>query len=646
MRVSESTGAVRPSPRDDFFRHANWEWFAENPLPDSEPEWGTFRILGDLTTRRLRDIAEEAQGADAPPFSPLEIVRDYYRSGMDLDVRNGAGLAPLRDLLDQIGSIEGGADLWRAVAALHLAGLDPFFGVGVREDAKRPGRNALMVRQGGLGMPDREYYLASDKEETRCSYRDFSARMFELAGMGPTEAGDAADASLRVEMALAEASAPMEVVRQVDKNYHAYRIARAKAQLPAIEWDAYFGALGIPGIRRMVVGQPAFLRRVAALAEKLPLDDIKAYLTLALLRGYADTLTEDFAGEHFTFYGKVLGGQREPRPLWKEVLTRDAWGILSNAFGPLYAERYFSAEDKERVVGMVARVCDAFAERVRAVTWMSERTKRLTLEKLAGITFKMGYPDEWIDLSGLEIGDVYAANALNAARFEVRRQLARAEEPYERTEWRMPPTLVNAMADYRREMTFPMAILQPPFFDRTADDASNYGAIGAVIGHELTHFFDDQGSKFDVSGAMKTWWDEADEKAFRAGAGDFVTHYGRYEVSGIAVNPNLTLGENIADVGGVSIALDALHRHRATDALPAEGDAQAAERRFFAAWARIWAQQIRHEELARRALIDPHAPGEVRTNATVSAIPRFYDVFGIREGDGMYVAPEDRPVLW
>jgi putative endopeptidase len=625
----------------------NWQWLLDNPIPASEASWGTFNVLLDITNERLRAICEDARGrADVPRGSNLQLARDFYASGMDMDAREAEGLKPLQPLLDRIQDLESAEDLARRLATLHLGPVSPFFAIEVMEDQKRPGRNALYISQAGLGMPNRDYYLNDDRRAIRERYEAFLTRLFELAGWSESAARDATGAVMRIETALAEASLPEEVVREVEKNYHRYSVARLAAQAPSIDWRAYFKELGIPGIRSVVVRQPAFIRDMSKLVEGASLDDLKHYLTAALLRATASTLGRDFVAEHFDFYRRTLQGMAEPRPLWKDVIMRMQMSDLTEAIGPLYAEKYFSAEDKERIITVVGHVREAFAARVERLTWMSEQTKQLTLQKLANITFKMGYPDTWVDVSAMEIGDSYATNAWQVAEFHARRKLAQLDQPFDRSEWIMPPTIINACADYKREMTFPMAILQPPFYDRSASDAHNYGAIGYVIGHELTHFFDDQGSKFDAEGKLNTWWSKEDERAFRACAEKFVDHFARYSADGVPVNARLTLGENISDVAGMAIALDAFELYRRDGSAAPEVDGLTAQQQMFVAMAQVWAGSTRHEELVMRSLVDPHSPEQVRVNAVVSATPAFYDAFGVREGDAMYTPPEDRPTLW
>jgi putative endopeptidase len=637
--------ADRPSPKDDFFHWVNWDWLQEHPIPASEARWGTFNVLAETTNERIKRICEEAQDdTDAVKGSNVQIVRDFYRSGMDMDARNEAGLQPLAGLISQITGITELESLAGALAALHLAGLDALFQVSVGEDMKRPGRYVLSMHQGGLGMPDRDYYLDEEKSAIKDRYRAFAVRLFGLAGEEDAEA--AADAVMRIEQALAEAAAPREAVRVVDKNYHPYSRAKLPQRMPGFPWNAYFEALGVPGIKRVVIGQPDFMKRVISLLENESLDDIKRYLTLTVLRGFASSLGQNFVDEHFDFYGRTLQGLKEPRPLWKNVIGRMQASVLTNAIGPLYADRYFSQGDKDNVTEIVGQITAAFADRVRRLDWMSPATKDLTLAKLDKITFKMGYPDVWVDVSSVDIGDSYAANVLNTEVFDSRRRLGRLDEPVDRTEWIMPPTIVNACADYRREMTFPMAILQPPFFDASADPAYNFGAMGVVVGHELTHFFDDQGSKFDVEGKMNPWWSNEDTRAFTEGSETFVTHYNGYTVEDVQVNGRLTLGENISDVAGLAIAFDAFQRYLRETGRPPQTDDLTPEQKFFIGYGRIWAGQSRHEDKVLLSLIDPHAPGEVRVNAALSATPPFYDAYDITEDDGMYTPPEERPGLW
>ena len=643
--------SIRPSPRENFFRSINHRWLQENSIPPSESRWGTFLVLNDTLLKELGSISAAAgEKKDAREGTHGQLVGAFYTSGIDMESRNRVGLEPIKPYLSEIDQIKDRQDVMSAVVTLHLSGIRPFFASYAHTDYKNSDMNTFYVAQSGLGMPDKDYYLKEEKAEIKGKYKGHIARMFELAGYTEDQAKEASESVLTIEEKLAKASFSKVELREKDKNYNKFTLKQASESLPDIDWNAYLGGLGLENVPEFIIKQPSFMAEAGKLMQEASLKDIKHYLAFTVLRSTGNIVGEDFAQEKFNFTGKVLQGQKEQKPVWKQVISNMQNGMMAEALSPLYVGEHFDQDDKKRVVKMVDNLKESFAQTLEGTEWMTEGTKRAALGKLKNIKLKIGYPDKWIDISGVAMEpDSYAANNLNLDAFDVRRNLGKVGQPVDRTEWVIAPVIVNAVADQlANEMTFPAAILQPPFFDSSADEAYNYGAIGAVIGHELTHFFDDQGRKFDAAGNMQDWWKKEDETAFKQRAAQFVEYYKKYKADGVPVNAELTLGENIADVGGLTIALGAFEKYMEKEGIDKNElvDGLTAEQRFFVGWARVWAGKVRPEEAERLRISDPHAPGEVRVNAVLSLIPQFADAFGVKPGDKMHTPPEDRPKLW
>ncbi len=642
----------RPSLKDDFYTAINWEWLEETEVPPAEARWGAFDVASHRTDERLQEIAKSTLDVDnAEKGSVVQLVRDFYRSSMDMETRNSLGIEPLNGIRGVISNVENSEDAMRALAHMRLTGLRPFFSLGFGEDDKKAGSNALFISQGGLGLPSREYYLEDDesKQEVREKYKQYISNTFQLLGRTVEEADAAAEAVYQIEYVLAEISRPKAEAREIDKNYTKFSLDEARREFPGLDWDAFFGTLGKSDIKDFVIQQPEFIKKVEEILQTSDINDVKDYLEFKLLNSRGGALSQDFVDENFKFNGQVLSGMKEQRPLEQKTIIALNNSSLNEAIGPIYCERHFNHEYKENVIQMVADVTDAFRERVLQLDWMTPETKALTVRKLDNIVFKIGFPDQWLDLSDIAIrADSYVGNLMALSEFDVKRELARLDDAFDYDEWLMPPTTVNACSDLKREMTFPAAILQPPFYDPDRDDAYNYGAIGGVIGHELTHFFDDEGCKYDLEGNVNDWWTDDDRDSFRTKTEKFVDYFGNLEVNGLRVNGKLTCGENIADHAGVTIAYHALQKK-----LEREGGDETVDelgftpkQRLFVGWARAWAAKLTPELAKQLIARDPHAPNEVRTNGVLAIVPEFYEAFNVTEGDRMYVAPEDQPKLW
>lgn len=650
--VHEANGPVDtyPAASEDFFRHVNGEWLDKTEIPATDSRWGAFDILRHHTRERLVDIAETASHVtEVEKGSNTQLVGDFYQSYINMDTRNSLGITPIDALRSQINAIHGPEGLAACMAELSLMGPNAFMGMSAGEDKRNAGYNVFYLGQGGYHLPDRDYYLSDDESmrEIREQYREHLTNMFKLAGRTDEEALATANSVYQIEYELASTSRPRAEARKAEKNYTKYTIDDFKAEFDGIDWDTYFAGLGMPDISEVVVRQPEFLSRVGAIMRETDLSALKDYLELSLLENMAPSLSQDFVDEKFNFFGKKLSGVIEQKPIEERAVSALGATDLVNASGPLYCELYFDQSDKIRLTQIVDDISQAFARRVEALDWMTAETKVLTLRKLTGIDFKMGFPDEWIDVSSVNVQpDTYAENRMNLTRFQSMRILSQVGKAYDRSEWHMAPTTVNACADLKRDMVFPAAILQPPFYDSTRDDSYNYGAIGAVIGHELSHFFDDEGSKYDLDGNLKDWWNEEDRTNFETRAKGFVDYYGAQSANGLPVNGELTQGENIADVAGVMIAYDAYQASQARADADDSLDGLTPEQRFFVGYAKVWPTKTRPEYAKTASLADPHAPAEVRINATLSMNSAFHDAFGVKPGDAMYVPENERPELW
>jgi endothelin-converting enzyme/putative endopeptidase len=621
-------------PCDDFYRFACGGWLARNPVPPDRARWGRFDELSERNQATLRGILEKA--AKSPDDQK---IGDYYTACMDEKGIEAMGLRPIKSTLDRIAAIKTKDELAAEVARLHLQGVDALFGFGSQQDYKDSTTVIAAVDQGGLGLPDRDYYLKDDARfaDVRKQYAPHIARMFELAGDKPADAAAAAKQVVEIETALAKGA--MERVKRRDpaNRYHKTKRADLAAKTPAFSWDAYFSAVGAPPVAELNVVSPDFFAAMQGVIETAGLEALKSYLRWFTLSSAAPLLPAKFVSEDFAFFGKTLTGAKELRPRWKRCVQM-VDNHLGEALGQRYVEKTFGAEGKERMSAMVEALERALERDIEDLPWMTEATKKQAQAKLAAITNKIGYPDKWRDYRAVKVARNDAVgNAERAQAFELRRQLAKIGQPVDRGEWLMTPPTVNAyyMA-LQNNINFPAGILQPPFFERTMDDAVNFGAVGSVIGHELTHGFDDQGRKFAASGDLADWWTAEDAAEFEKRAQCFVDQYGAYTVAGGAVklNGKLTLGENTADNGGVRIAYMALMDTLAGKAVPPK-DGFTPAQRLFLGWGQIWCQNETEESSKLRAQTDTHSPGRYRVNGVVSNMPEFREAFACAAGSPM-----------
>lgn len=646
--VRELEPTVRP--QDDFFRYVNERWMKANPIPANESRWGSFITLRFESDKRLRAVLTELEQATRlAPDSPERLVRDFYRSGMDMKRRNSLGLKPLDGLRTAIWKAKDQGDLENIIATLHRMGVSAFFGAAVDQDAKHSERYALHFYQDGLGMPDRDYYLKDDAESVRVrtAYKLHVAGLFRLMGRDKTQVELDAECVLNIETALAKASMKKEDARDADKTYHPHTLAKLSKLAPAFDWSGYLKHSGASHVADVIVMQPEFVTASTKLLRELTLPEVKTYLEWHLVNDFAGLLSEKFVKHSFTFYGTALSGTKVMKPLWRRV-TGVVNGHVGELLGRIYVERHFPVKAKAKMHEIVDDLFAAYEARIKSLDWMGPATKKKALSKLRALNRKIGYPDKWKNYKGLVISSTdYVGNVIRTNEFEHKRQMKKLKGPIDRDEWFMYPQTVNAyFAPNLNDIAFPAAILQPPFFSFTADPAMNYGCIGAVIGHEITHGFDDQGAKFDHQGNMKGWWTPEDKKRFEAKAKRVEKQFAKYAVAdGVPVNGKLTLGENIADLGGISIAFDAYQLELARSGRH-DLDGFTPDQRFFMGFALFERENVRPEFEKTQVLTDPHAPGKFRINGPLSNFDAFYDAFNVTKTDKMYRAPKDREMVW
>ncbi len=637
------------APSADFYQYACGGWMKAHPLTDEYGRFGTMDLLRENNSAQMRGLIEGMAGQQFESGSIGQKIGDLYKMAMDSTKLNNDGVAPIKPLLDRIDGIKSNAELPALVAQMTREGFSPYFAVFVSADEMNSSTNIVQTYQSGLGLGNRDYYIAKDENNTniRKKYEEHMVKMFQLAGWGEQEAKKAAGDVMKVETRLAEASYDMIKMRDPHANYHKLTIAELKEQIPGINWDTYFNTLGLKNMTDLNVGQPEQLQEAALLISKGDLDEQKSYLRWKVIDAAASYLSDAFVAQNFEFKGKVISGTKEMKPRWKRaVSTID--GTLGEAVGQMYVEKYFPAAAKERMIKLVGNLQKALGERIQNLTWMSQETKQKALEKLATIYVKVGYPDVWRDYSGLEIkNDSYWANILRSSIFDYDYMLEKAGKPVDKNEWLMTPQTVNAYYNpTTNEICFPAGILQAPFFDMNADDAFNYGAIGVVIGHEMTHGFDDQGRLYDKDGNLKDWWTAEDSKNFEERTQVLVDWFDKIEVMpGLHANGKQTLGENIADYGGLQVAFQAFH-NATKDAPLGEVDGFTPEQRFYLSYANVWAGNIRDEQIHYLTQTDVHSLGRWRVNGTLPHINGWHEAFGIKEGDPMYLAPEKRAEIW
>jgi putative endopeptidase len=645
-RMDETTSACT-----DFYQFANGHWLKATEIPAAYPSWGSFNILAENNRKTLRDILEEsAKNARAKAGSNEQKIGDFYATCMDEPKREAEGAKPLAPYLARIDKIKNLKDLEAEIAYLHRQQFPVLFGFGSGPDFKNSTLNIGNAGQGGLSLPNKDYYTKTDEESVklRAAFVQHVASMFQLLGDSPAEAAKNAQTVMSIETRLAQSSRGPVELRDPTTQYHMLSTTDLDHLTPHFSWGDYFVSLGLPREMRINMAHPEFFAATDKMLADVPLADWKTLLRWNVVNAAASALSSKFETEDFNFNGKTLQGSQEQLPRWRRCVS-SADANLGEALGQVYVTRAFTPEAKRRMQTMVNNLIDAFHERVTKLDWMSDTTRRQALAKLAAFKQKIGYPDKWIDYSPLNLTrDSYVANLIRASEFAQRRDYNKIGKPVDPTEWGMTPPTVNAYNNgQRNEIVFPAGILQPPFFNPDADDAINYGGIGAVIGHEITHGFDDQGAKFDLAGNLKDWWVPADLKNFESRSDCIVKQFDAFEVApGLHETGKLVAGESIADLGGLTVAYYAFQKSLEGKPKPASIDGFTPEQRFFLGWAQVWAERSRPEFERLIAQSNEHPLGRFRVNGPLSNMSEFAAAYGCKANDPMVRPAQDRCQIW
>ena len=638
------------APGNDFYQYACGGWMEANPLTPEYARYGIFDQLEKENQEKLKVLIEELNSTPQAEGSVGEKIRMMYAMGLDMDKRNADGALPVKEQMEAIKAVADMKSLSAITGKMHVESASPYFGFYIGADEKNSTMNLLQFYQGGLSMGDRDYYLLEDEnsEALRAAYRKYVTDLFILAGYTADNASMAAEKVIDLETEIAKVSVDRNTLRDVRRNYNKMSVKDFVKKYDFLDWDIFFKVVGIKNSDSLNASQISFFEGMTEVMKDTPLENHKEYLTFKLLNSASNYLSEDFVNANFNFYGKALQGKEELQPLWKRslaVVNRS----LAEAFGQMYVEKYFPASSKEKMLEMVDNLRTALGERIDALEWMSDETKAKAQEKLGTFIVKIGYPDKWKDYTALEIrNDSYWANICRANIFAHNDMMKDEGKPVDRTQWGMSPQTVNAYYNpTTNEICFPAAILNPPFFNPEADDAVNYGGIGVVIGHEMTHGFDDQGRNYDKNGNLSAWWTKEDERKFNEKAQVLVEQYDNIIVlDTLHADGRYTLGENIADQGGLLIAHQAYMNTLKGKKAPADIDGFNHNQRFYLGYANLWAQNVRPQEIIRRTKTDVHSLGKWRVNGALRNIDDFYTAFDIKEGDAMYLAPEDRINIW
>jgi len=653
--ASELGSGIDPSgfdtsvrPQDDFFDYVNGSWVEETEIPSDKARWGTFDALGEQSQRDVRALVEEVSTAeDVANGTPTQKIRDFYNAYLDTEAATAKGIEAIRENLDAITAIDSMDGVYRAFSSLGVYGVTSPIGLGIFSDMKNPDVNAIYVVQSGLTLPDRDYYLMDDEQfvNGRQLYLKYVTDVFNLAGF--EDAAGRAERLLALETSLAEVMWTKEENRDWSKRYNPMNINELNELAPQINWALGFETAQIPVDSQFLVSQPSYFKAAGKILADTPLETWKDYLSLQTISKFAPVLGDQYAQLSFDFFRKGLSGVDEQEPRWKQAVDsiNENMGEL---LGQLYVEKHFQAESKARMDIMIQNLIKAYEVSILELDWMSEETKQQALDKLHKFTPKIGYPEKWIDYSKLEVvdGDLLK-NVKNGSSFAWNREIDKLDKPVDKSEWGMTPQTVNAYYNpVWNEIVFPASILQPPFFNVNADDAVNYGGIGAVIGHEIGHGFDDSGKRFDGDGVLRDWWTAEDAEKFDERKNALAAQYDSYDViDGLTINGQFTSGENIGDLGGLSIAYLAYKLSLNGEEAPVI-DGWTGDQRFFLGWAQVWRSKARAEETKRRLTVDPHSPPKFRANGAAVNVPAFYEAFDVKEGDGMYLPPEERVKIW
>lgn len=635
-------------PSVDFYKYANGGWIKQHPLPGDKSRFGVFDLMAEENRERLKEIINDVAANKGPQGSVSQKIGDFYASGLDMEKRNANGYSSLKPYLEKIAGLTDKSQVPALTAELQLSVCNPFFNLFPDADAKNSAMCIATLWQGGLGLPDRDYYFEPDdrSKSVREAYVEYLTTLFTLVGNDSLVAAEKAQKVFDFENRLAEVSSTKLENRVPENIYNKMSVDSLKLISPDFAWNVYFEGMQV-AVNEVNVSQPKFFAALSQIVADADIDVLKDYMTINLLADAAPYLSDDFVAANFK-YSSTITGVKEMQPLWKRVIGTIN-GTMGEAVGQLYVEKYFPATAKARMLELVENLRTAFGQRIDNLTWMSDSTKAAAKDKLAAIMVKIGYPDKWKDYSDLQIveGD-YAANLIAASKFLTREQLNKIGKPVDKSEWFMNPQEVNAYYNpSANEIVFPAGILQPPFFYADGDDAVNYGAIGVVIGHEMTHGFDDMGRKYDKDGNMNNWWTPEDSEKFKATTQRLVDFYNEFIViDTLRANGELTLGENIADNGGLNIAYQAYSNSRSGKPAPEPIDGFTDDQRFLLAYARVWAGNIRDEQIYLQTKTDPHSLGSLRVNGQMPLFDLFYKSFDIKENSPMYLPEDKRIVIW
>jgi putative endopeptidase len=625
-------------PADDFFEFSNGTWLKNNPIPASESRWGSFNELENNNKRKLISILDSLSSDNAATKgSDAFILGKYYASYINIEKRNELDMSPIQSDLDKIKNMKSRGEIVDIIAEQHKNGIGSLFGFGVSQDLKNVDYHISYLRQGGLGLPNKDYYLNENKKDILVKYGDHISNVFKLAGYSETEAKEMSSSVVRFETELAKSMMSPAELREPERTYNKRSLQETAVLFGKFDFENYLSSIGSLSFDSLIVSQPDFVRKASQLFNTEEMPVWKAYLTWKTLRHYSGTLSERFVNESFNFYGKVLSGKSEMKPIKERAIDDITNKDFGELLGKAFVEKYFSAEAQQRVNTMVDNLLLVFGKRIENLDWMSAETKKEALHKLSSIGRKLGFPSKWEDYSALDFkSDAFVANVKSENQFTFKKELTDLKKPVDKDKWGMPAHMVNAYYHpLLNEIAFPAGIMQPPFFDEKAEDAVNYGRIGMVIGHEFTHGFDDKGSKFAADGTFKNWWTEADRAKFEEKTGTLGETFSTFcPIEGHCVSPQLTMGENIADLGGLTMAY---YAYTLTDEFKAgklrEGFTPA--QRFFIAYAQLWKIKYTEAEMKNRIANDSHSPGMYRVNGPLKNCPEFFDAFGVKEGDKM-----------
>ncbi|MCB0431413.1 MAG: M13 family metallopeptidase [Flavobacteriales bacterium] len=639
------------SPCDDFYQYAIGNWMKNNPVPSTESRWGSFNILQEQNEDKLKGLLETlVADATLQKGDYKQQVADFYFSAMDTVGIEKRGVSDIQPELDMINAISNPEDLAKCVATLHTMNIGPMFIFYVAQDEKNSSRYITCMNEGGLNLPDRDYYTNDDdrSKELRDAYVKYITDMFKLLGDDDGAAAQKAATILKMETEMAAVSLTREEHRDVKAMYNLKTIAEINRMVPAFPWNTFLETAGVKGADEWVVDHPSFFETLNGMIKSHSMNDWKAYLNWHLINASARYLSKPFGDLAFGFYGTTMSGTKEQKIRWKRAVNSTS-NTLGQPVGHVFVDKYFSQDSKKYVETMVENLRTAFRNRITNLEWMSDDTRQAALKKLDAFSYKIGYPNKWRDFSSLEIDrKSYARNVIRTNQFDFAYMVGKLGQPVDREDWLMSPQTVNAYYyPNLNEIVFPAGILQPPFYDPQADDAVNYGGIGAVIGHELTHGFDDQGSQYDGDGNMHDWWNPDDTTKFQARTEKVAKQFDGFKpFSDASINGHMTLGENIADLGGLVLAYNALEEYMKGKEAPADIAGFNYRQRFFLGWADVWKQTITEKELRRRLVTDVHAPGEYRVLGPLANLPQFKDAFGCSEGNAMVQPDSLKAAVW